>query len=935
MALPKDYKEFGSRLTGRLISGLDSAKLAFPGAGETVVADNYSSLKNMKYTDNGIRGVTGGMTKINSSTALAFPKIRNMFHFTKSTYEESHVLVQAFNSDETESQVFKNDTAIPNTGDFDATQIITDGPPTFSITSLIQNGLSITLTVSAEHEYRSGVEVIHTGFSDSAYNGHFRISNPTRLTYDVVATYTATDTGTVTEIRRGRFSDTPDEHLVYCNGATTKVWGGDKSKLSAFIVIDNASDVFRYDYTENVQNFSTKTSDLASLFQDSASDVYILIGNTMPISAINWQIGSAPNDTVGTLAVNHWDGTAWVAVSGLSDGTDSGGIPLAQSGSMTFTSTAGDTKQKVIEGQLGFWYQVIIPGGSVNTRIVNVSVTVPVQPLQDFWDGELRPVTSVVKFDNIAGATSRFEDNTINVLKDEYTYDKDTRGNTSTYMNVSKLGLAEYVLVGSLERLQGIQVKFVSAVTNTVNTTASTTIAVEYWNGAAWTALTVTDGTDLGGVSFGQAGFITWNPIDENVEFETNVVESTSSDEGIPLFYYKISFDKQLAAGNDYTVLVSYIAMIPVQRQIDNYDFPLYAQNRLWLFDKSSAIVSKLNTLNSFNGKDSGDPFFFGAKSKTVAAIELYDRTIQKSSSVVLVLRGSSTHIITGDNPENWAIIDVETEIGCNAPLSLAKATIGLEFAPLQRRQIAFWQGNSGIYIFDNSTVNLISDDISNYFDQTQSESINLKMADRSVIFIEVENGEHFAHWLFASGTSTTLDKELVFDIKRQNWFEVDRTSNKRLQGGGLVRDNSLNMHSYGYEDNGYLHHLNNGTDFDGNSIAYEFEFGDILPSNNLVLLTIIDTIRLIVVSKETTSSTITLTHTGDSIDSGTTHTLQTARTGYRLAMPAKRIQTDEHLFHRLKFTISTNDEAGTGFEPLYVGGLYRETKLAEYNLTD
>ena len=934
MALPKDYKQFASKLTGRLITGIDKSKLSFDAGGGTVIADNFSSLKNMKYTDNGIRGVTGGMTKINSSTALAWPKIRNMFHFNKSTYEESHVLVQAFKSDETESKVYRNDTAIPNTGDFNGTEIISDGSNTGSISSLVQNGLSITLTASAEHNLLSGMEVVHTGFSDSAYNGRFKINNVTPLTYDVVATYTATGTGTYTQIRRGRFSDAPNEHVVYCNGGRPKVWGGDQTTLSAFIVIDNASDVFKYDYTKEVQDFLDDAGHQAALHQDSGSDVYILIGNTMPISAINWVV-SAANDATGTLVVNLWDGSAWTSVNSLSDGTDVGGVPLAQSGSMTFTSTSADAKQTVINGELGFWYQVIIPNGNVNTRVINASVTVSAQFLQDFWDGELRQVTSVVKFDNIAGATSRFEDNTINVLDDSYTYDASTRGNTSTYMNLSKLLTSEYFLVGSLERLQGIQVKFVSAVSNTVNTTAATTIAVEYWNGAAWTALTVTDGTSLGAVSFGQAGFVTWEPVGIGLEYKTEVVEGSSSDEGIPLFYYKISFDKQLVASSNYTVLVSYIAMIPVQRLLGNYDFSLYAQNRLWLFDKSSAIVSKLNTLNSFNGKDSGDPFFFGARSKTVAAIELYDRTIQKSSSVVLVLRGASTHVITGDNPENWEIIDVETEIGCNAPLSLAKTTIGLEFAPLQRRQIAIWQGNSGIYIFDNSTVNLISDDINNYFDQTQAESINLDMADRSVIFIEVENGEHYAHWLFASGSSTTLDKEFVFDIKRQNWFEVDRTSNKRLQGGALVRDNALNMHSYGYEDNGYLHHLNNGTDYDGNDIAYEFEFGDILPSNNLAVLTIIDTIRLVTVSKETTSNTITLTHTGDAIDSGTAHTLQTARTGYRVAMPAKRIQTDEFLFHRLKFTISTDDEAGTGFEPLYVGGLYRETKLAEYNLTD
>ena len=64
------------------------------------------------------------------------------------------------------------------------------------------------------------------------------VSNVTRLTYDVVATYTATGTGTWTSVLRGRFSDTPDEHVCYCNSKEVpQVWGGDQTQLSSFEVV--------------------------------------------------------------------------------------------------------------------------------------------------------------------------------------------------------------------------------------------------------------------------------------------------------------------------------------------------------------------------------------------------------------------------------------------------------------------------------------------------------------------------------------------------------------------------------------------------------------------------------------------------------------------------------------------------------------------------
>jgi hypothetical protein len=270
-------------------------------------------------------------------------------------------------------------------------------------------------------------------------------------------------------------------------------------------------------------------------------------------------------------------------------------------------------------------------------------------------------------------------------------------------------------------------------------------------------------------------------------------------------------------------------------------------------------------------------------------------------------------------------------------------STLGLEYSPLQRKQIAIWQGNSGIYIFDNNAIHPISDDISDIFDQKHAHSINLLFADKSYGFFEVVNGEHYYHYCYASGTSETLDKEWVFDMKRQKWFEINRGTDKAIQGGTTVIDLIGNSHTYAFEDNGYLQELNKGTNYDGNAIDYEFSLGDNLPGGTGTMLTSLDAIKLTTVSKETTSNSIIVYHYGDTKDTATMdqaaktnyYTLPTANTGSRLAFPFKRINTPPHITHKLKFTMSTDDEAGTGFEPLYIGGFYKTRGLSELSIND
>ena len=671
-------------------------------------------------------------------------------------------------------------------------------------------------------------------------------------------------------------------------------------------------------------NTALSTTDFdvpASAYGTSTADVNIRVGGILPLSGFNFTVSNA-NTSTGSLSVYYWSSTnEWTTVTNLTDNTASGGIPLAQSGTITFDSTEDIARQKIIDGVLGYWYKIEITDADAATALSNVKVIEPFQKLRDFWDGQFRSAGSFQLYEN-----GIYKDNTTNIFMDDYVYDDVSGGDESSYAIMNGLTSTEYVLCGFVERQQGLHCKLIP---NHTNTTASTIITISYWDGSDWISVgTVNDGTSTESVSFTKSGYITWNPVAENTEFRKEINKED------PLYYYKLSWSQAFTGD----VLLHHFSGIPVQKPLGNYIFPLYAQGRTFLFGdnadrKNRCIASSLGTLNSFVGTGSGDGLIFGDNTAVVAAAEIYVNSASVGSTTyILVAKAGAMFVIKGGGPEDWVITQVDSTVGCSAPYTFKASPVGLEFSPLQSQQVIVWQSSNSIMMYDSDSIYPISASISNYFDQTKSESINLSKVANSYGFWDNTSGNYEYHWLFASGSSTTLDKELVFDLRRQKWYEIDRGSGNRLQCGADVSDANGAHYSYAATDSGYLQRLENGTAFtgDGGAITYEFELGDLPPTGGLNVETILRYIRLIMVAKGTTSSTVTVTHYGDMNQTGKTITLSPSKSGYDVTMPARSVSGStwgSHVFHRLKFTISTDDET-IGFEPLWISGLYELSRL-------
>lgn len=122
-------------LTGKLMTGEPAT-----------IGTNFRALINMRYTDSHIQSIAG-MTPSNVTALSSYPKVRNSFQFKKSQPVENHILVQAYNSGLTASQILENTATFPDSQRFifntnasaagddyaSRSKVITTPPDTFTL----------------------------------------------------------------------------------------------------------------------------------------------------------------------------------------------------------------------------------------------------------------------------------------------------------------------------------------------------------------------------------------------------------------------------------------------------------------------------------------------------------------------------------------------------------------------------------------------------------------------------------------------------------------------------------------------------------------------------------------------------------------------------------------------------------------------------------
>ena len=527
----------------------------------------------------------------------------------------------------------------------------------------------------------------------------------------------------------------------------------------------------------------------------SSSSRTWLVGYYRPLQGIKYYIQDA-NATTSTMVVKEWQGNSWATLT-TTDNTDTGGVSLAVTGSVTWTAT-GLGEQRYIEGLSLYWYQCSITAGAGDAggaTIYQVTVDSPFGNIRNVWDGS----------ESVVASAKLFEDSTYKDYTDQVNEDSQT----SVMPLDSLVAGAEYLLLGFTEPQQGFKIKFYPG---RENTTANTALSFSYWNGITWSQVrSLSDGTaEPAGTSFAKAGVISFQPVQVGTEFKRTVAEES------PLYFYKLVWWTAL----DAEVEVSYITGIPAPEPIKGYTLSAQFQNRTFLFKENKALYSVYNAPDIYNGPDSS-LIYFGTNDPVTATATIYNVFQTTGYEQLLVMKANETYRLTGTGPTDWELKQMSANVGCIASLSVAVCEIA-DVGEGTRRHVAIWQSGHGVVMSDGATIQTISEDIKNYWDPNSSTYIPTTRQDDSIGWYD-PNLKSYKLLISSGSGQTTHNVELEYSLKTQEWTKLYRENGSGanpLQTGFQVKDTIGNSYSYGATNEGYMYRLENGKTFDGTPIA-------------------------------------------------------------------------------------------------------------------
>lgn len=652
-------------------------------------------------------------------------------------------------------------------------------------------------------------------------------------------------------------------------------------------------------------NFTPPSSSVATAAKT------FLIGTTRPATSARFYL-SVPNVKTSTsMSGKYYNSSGWHDMD-IIDHTVLNTATLGQSGNVTW-GTPVDEERKYLEGYYLYWYQLTITGGSAS--LYHVTCHMPFQNIQDVWDGNFTEIAACFKQD-----AAVISDQTLNVMNiDDYIADDDASFLSMDSMEANN----DSVFMAFTHQITGL---YIDIPENHGNTTDSV-LRLYFWTGAAWMLCSnIVDGTSTGDATLANTGVVTWSAPPSNTDVKRSMYGS------FPLYFYKLMVGITI----DGDTQINYISGIPTPNAVKGYSFGIHAADRLMLGCdnygyRNQLWVSAQDRPEVFNGSDS-QKILFGGNGALTCGAAVFAQYASNIYNIILIYKATETWIMQWNQSSSgtsWSRFCISPNVGCPAPRTLCTASVVFENNINQVKNVAIWRAQDGIYISNGQSPFKVSKDIDNVFDRYAATHVNMAMVKYEYSFVDEEKMEY--HWLWASGTSTTLDKEYVLDLQEWKWYEVSRGTNNQLQCGAVVNDTDGNKYTYGFLDSGFTERLEYGAKMDAANLVSTMEFGEIVPSDSIVMFSTLAMVNLICVPKATDSSVV-MTHYLDGLHSsgtpsGTDYTLTISDSTHSYANVMKDIFSKPAILHRTKF-VHTSTAETKGFEPLYLNIYSQKTRL-------
>ena len=558
-----------------------------------------------------------------------------------------------------------------------------------------------------------------------------------------------------------------DDILIHSNGVDQhQAYAGTDNYVIAFVKFDSDAAPPNvpedgFDYTVDVTDGLTTTSaDLGEL-NTYANDECVFICCPVQANRLTWTFGTA-NDTaaVGTLSYRKSD-NSWADTT-ETDGTISSAKTLGQNGSMTWTTPA-DEIPCMMFGISGFWYMwQTATQLNATCTVTGLTYGSGFNDIVNVWDGVPVPAIEARFYDDSAGVYKLFSYDTIEI--DEMT-------------------TSDKVYFNSYDNINGFYVD----VGEKPNTTGSMTIdAVYVWTGAAFTTVgTVTDGTN----GMANSGWVTFDlkSTAQATQFQTSRYYSY-------WFYFEVSD----------TLSDDVIISIETMPYFDIAELGISKCNEVWKdraalsFDRwpSYLYLSAKNNLNYLNGEDFGILQAGDGRSNEIVCERRFHNELmvwQKEKG----REGGCLTLFEGYSPATFGKLVISSKVGSfNAKSAVVVDGVLTSTATEEKiKTLAFFISHYGVCVSDGRTVSVISDDIQNYFDPTQSECI--RAGYENEMWVDHDSAFNILKFAFVSSyplvtstaTSTTGDKL----VDTAGAFTTRKTPGKQICGTVKVGDTVSN----------------------------------------------------------------------------------------------------------------------------------------------
>jgi hypothetical protein len=462
----------------------------------------------------------------------------------------------------------------------------------------------------------------------------------------------------------------------------------------------------------------------------------LFVRTPLPVQSLAFVL-SAFNGAAAVANVKYWDGDSFTDVSGFSDGTFSVASTFSKDGSMSWIAPS-DEQETNLYAQNAYWYMIYLSSGTLDstTRISSVTYESSWQSIKNLWDGVY--VECVEAFMEASGVLSSF---------------------TGSEITLSNMGATSALYFASYDDIDSIKITLEGG----SGETTGAVISLYRWISGAWEQVTITDKTD----GFSNPARILFPRITSDIQ--------TFNQTGYMAHWYKITVNVTLPS---YLVIGLY-----VQPYFDIADIgkgmtvATFNGQVFYGTDQDNIVyVSAPNAPQVLNGDNSiifsvGD----GRLNRPVAMrkvgnnLLIWQEEKGKDGGCVTVLENTGASY-SSTTAVSSAVISSTLGAMSNKAVDVVD---GLEFAELNRdipvMTVAFCLSRSGVYVTSGSVCYMISKDIANYFDPTDSTCI--RTGYEKDMWLKYDSAFGVIRVGLVSGSSATVPNVFpVYDIKTKTW---------------------------------------------------------------------------------------------------------------------------------------------------------------------